>query len=182
MTTPQDELRRSVDAGAVALERRLRDLVSPLQVAVRGTRPPGGGWSLDMILEHLCLANGAYLAEMEGAVTTHGAPLRNGAWSPTLGGRLLVHFMRSERRLPAPKSMVPGPVPSEQVLDAMLDSLAVLRALLARADRLEWRKTRLVSPFARWLPLNLGDAALIILTHSQRHANQVARLRESLGA
>lgn len=135
-----------------------------------------------MILEHLCLANNAYLTEMERALSTSGTPRLDGAWRPTLGGRLLVYSMRSTWRLPAPKSIAPGPAPRENVLDATLGTLTSLRALLSGSRAREWRHVHLASPFARWLPLNLGDAAQIILYHGQRHAGQMARVRSASGA
>lgn len=177
--TDQDRLCDSLLSGLDALERDIEQLVRPLESGERGARPPNGGWSIDMILEHLCLANNAYLTEMERALSTPGAPRLDGAWRPTLGGRLLVHSMRSTWRLPAPKSIAPGPAPRENVLDAMLGTLSSLRVRLDGSRAREWRQLRLASPFARWLPLNLGDAAQIILYHGERHAGQMVRVRSS---
>lgn len=176
----QDRLHDELIQGIDALERRIGGLVRPMNAARRSARPTDG-WGVDMILEHLCLANGDYLAAMQRSLTAPGAPKGDGAWRPTLGGRLMAHSMRSTWRLPAPKTIVPGPAPRDDVLDAMLGTLAALRALLDDVRDREWRLLRFTSPYARWLPLNFGDAARIIVYHGERHARQIARVGSSLG-
>jgi len=151
-------------------------LVRPLPAQHRVVRPPAGGWSIDEILEHLCLANADYLPLMERALDAAApAPGRSG-WRPTWGGWLLVRAMESSRRTAAPAAIVPEVAPRHHVLDEMLSSLARLQSVITGADGFEWRRVHLVSPYARWLRLNLGDAALVVVRHSERHARQLARV------
>lgn len=181
MMSDQDRLHDELLAGLATLEQRIEQLVRPMHAKRRSARPADGGWGVDMILEHLCLANGDYMSAMERALAAPGASKGDGAWRPTLGGRLMAHSMRSAWRLPAPRTIVPGPAPRDNVLDAMLGTLTALRALLDGARDREWRQVRFTSPYARWLPLNLGDAARIIVYHGERHAGQIARVISSLG-
>jgi hypothetical protein len=66
------------------------------------------------------------------------------------------------------------------VLDAFLTTNASIRDLLRSAADVEWRCVRFGSPFARWLRLNLGDAALVLLRHGERHDQQMQRVARSL--
>lgn len=163
-----------------AAESTIDLLVRPMSPERRRAHPAAGGWSVDEILEHLCLANADYLGVMEGALMHASAPLGRGAWRASIGGWLLVRAMESERRSSSPAAIVPAAAPRAEVLDVMLESLARLRTLLARAQSQEWRRIRMSSPYARWLRLNFGDAALVVVRHTERHARQMARVAKSL--
>lgn len=176
----QDALGHLVTSGLVALDAAVGQLVLPMDARLRGMSPPGGGWSIDAILEHLCLASDLYLARMTEALRAIDAPRQRGEWRPTLGGRLLAWSMTSRFRLPAPRVIVPGPTPRPDVLDEFLRGNASLRALLESAGDREWRRVRFGSPLARGLTLNLGDAALVILRHGERHHQQMKRIARSL--
>ena len=113
---------------------------------------------------------------MERALDTAVPAPGRGKWRATWGGWLLVRAMESSRRTAAPAAIVPEVAPRHHVLDEMLSSLATLQSVITRADGVEWRRVHLVSPYARWLRLNLGDAALVVVRHTERHARQMARV------
>jgi len=162
-------------------------MVRPLPLQRRAARPPGGGWSVDEVLEHLCLANSEYLRSMQQALRSAHEPKTSrklapvGAWRATMAGRLLVRSMTSSWRQPTVRQIAPRQSPRPAVLEAVFDSHATLRSLLEEARSREWTKVRLSSPFARLIRLNLGDAALVILRHGERHARQIARTATALG-
>jgi hypothetical protein len=182
----QDELAARVASGLETLDTQVDAFVRPMHAAHRTAPAANGGWSIDAILEHLCLTNVAYLDAMHSALehagAGAGAERTTGDWRPTLGGRLLVASMQSKWRLPAPKSIVPGPTPRARVLDALLGTHSVLRDLLRQAQGREWTRVRMVSPLSRLVRLNLGDAALVMLRHGERHAQQMDRVHRSLTA
>lgn len=179
-SSPQDNLHSLVDAGLSALDVAVAELVRPMEEAMRAAIPSAGGWSIDGILEHICLTSDLYLKSMSEALSAQRAPREHGRWRPTLGGRLLAWSMTSNLRLPAPRVIVPGPVPRPQVLDAFLRGNASLRAMLEAAGDREWRRVRFTSPLERRLTLNLGDAALVMLRHGERHHQQMVRVVRSL--
>lgn len=195
--SPQGTLHAALMRDLDALDRALRDQVATLGHAQRRTVPAAGGWDVDAVCEHLCLSNEHYLRVMTAAVdaslpavgnaaSSHlgsGAPFveaSRGRWRPTLGGRLLVHALVSPRRMPRPAVLTPGPEPRAAVLEALLATHQALRALLQRAASMEWRRVRFSSPFARLVRLNLGDGALVIVRHGERHARQIVRIRDSI--
>lgn len=176
----QRQLVERLLAAINAADTQIDTLVRPMSAERRRTRPADGGWSVDEILEHLCLANADYLGAMDRALTHASAPLARGAWRASLGGWLLVRAMESERRASAPAAIIPAAATRAEVLDVMLQSLQQLRTLIARAQLQEWRRVRITSPYARWLRLNFGDAALVVVRHAERHARQMARVAQSL--
>lgn len=184
--SPQGQLHALLRRELPVLDATLREQVHALGLDKRQQAPASGGWSVDQVLEHLCLGNALYLRAMEAAVEralqlpAAGDAAPRGRWRPTLGGRLLVRSLTSARRIPRPREMTPGRVSRPGVLEALAASHGALLELLDRATGLEWRDVRLRSPFATWVALTLGDAALVILRHGQRHARQVARLRAEL--
>lgn len=178
--TAQGQLVARLLAAIDAVDVRIDTLVRPMSAERRRTRPAAGGWSVDEILEHLCLANADYLGVMDRALTHASAPLARGAWRASLGGWLLVRAMESERRSSAPAAIIPAAAPRAEVLDVLLQSFQELRTLIARAQSQEWRRVRMTSPYARWLRLNFGDAALVVVRHAERHARQMARVAQSM--
>lgn len=178
--TAQERLVARLLAAIDAVDVRIETLVRPMAAGRRRARPAGGGWSVDEILEHLCLANADYLGAMDRALSLADAPIGRGAWRASLGGWLLVRAMESERRSSAPAAIIPAAAPRAEVLDVLLQSFQQHRTLIARAESQEWRRVRMTSPYARWLRLNFGDAALVVVRHAERHARQMARVATSL--
>ncbi|MBK8648020.1 MAG: DinB family protein [Gemmatimonadetes bacterium] len=171
----QERLAADLLSSTQRVAQQIDALVRPLPAQHRVVRPPAGGWSIDEILEHLCLANADYLPLMERALDTAVPARGRSRWRAT-GGWLLVRAMESSRRAAAPAAIVPEVAPRHHVLDELLSSLARLHSVITRADGFEWRRVHLVSPYARWLRLNLGDAALVVVRHTERHARQMARV------
>lgn len=191
----QEALHAIIERDLAQLDRSLRELVETLTPAQRRTVPSAGGWHVDAVCEHLCLGNEFYLRAMTAALdaaersrpseaTGTALPASREAagtpWRPAIAGRLLVHALVSPRRMPRPAVLTPGPEPRAQVLESLLGSHDALRALLQRAAGVEWRRVRFSSPFARLIRLNLGDGALVILRHGERHLGQVARIRAAI--
>lgn len=151
-------------------------------------RPPGGGWGIGDVLEHLVASNEDYLARLrplvaDGARGT-GAAVRavqpgGGAdgWRPSLMGGFLARSLRAPRRLPAPKRWRPASAARADALERFLAGEREVARLLRASLDLDWRRTRLASPVSRLVRLNLGDAFEVIAAHSSRHAGQLERVR-----
>jgi DinB superfamily len=199
----QDALHAHLLRDLSALDLSLRQLVESLTDGQRRTVPITGGWHVDAVCEHLCLGNEFYLRAMSAALDAalraapsgpQGAKGATGTTSepgtspdmrpvprrPTIAGRLLVHALVSPRRMPRPAVLTPGPEPRAHVLESLIASHDALRTVLQRAAGVEWRRVRFSSPFARIVRLNLGDGALVIVRHGERHARQIARIRASI--
>ena len=97
-------------------------------------------------------------------------------WRPSFMGRLLVHSLRSPRKLPAPRMYRPAPDPRARVVDQFMLRQRELVELLNASAGLDWRRVRTASPVSPLIRLNLGDCFTVLVVHAQRHLGQIERL------
>ena len=181
LTTYRDPLFSALAPRLARLEPRARALVSGLTPAQLGATPPGGGWSVGQVLEHLCLGNEAYLAPLAAAIAK--AKAREGAaraHRASLFGGLLARAVAESntRRLPTSPKMSPL-VARAGVLEAFVATLVRLETLAREADGADLC-TGMWSPIAP-IRLNVGDAFLVLVAHSERHLGQAERARRAAG-
>ncbi|HEY2805619.1 MAG TPA: DinB family protein [Gemmatimonadales bacterium] len=165
----------SLDAVAVAKE---------LDSSQLGWRPPGGGWGIGQLLEHLILANDCYLGMLRPRIYARNAPHSEQGtafWEPSIAGWLLVAGLRSKRRLPAPKPFAVGPTAREKVLDEFLVRQQQTMTFLRATAALDWTRLRMTSPVNKLVRINLGDAFSIMTVHAQRHIKQMEKIRDLEG-
>ena len=174
----------SLLAANEAVIARIRGAVSGVAPDILRRAPPTGGWSIAEVLEHLIVSADSYLAAMRALVEQPGAARASGdaMWKPTLAGGLLVASFRSPRKLPAPKSYKPGPTPRPRVLDEFVQRQEDVGRLITESAGLDWREAKMRSPVAPILRMNLGDALTILVTHAERHAGQIERVRSAVKA
>jgi hypothetical protein len=138
--------------------------------------PPEGGWSVAQVLEHLAITNEQYLSAIREALTAASPPAGR-VWRPSLAGRMLAHSLQSTLKVPAPRAFKPGPAASPGSRARFLQSVDDLLAQLDRASAADLR-TRTLSPAARMIPLNLGDAFRLQILHADRHLQQIRRVKD----
>jgi hypothetical protein len=140
-------------------------------------RPPAGGWSMAEVLEHLTVTNERYLSAMREATPVPVTEPK--AWRPTIAGALLNFALRRPKlRMKTPRVFSPGPQPRARVFHEFLRTQLDLRREAERAIAADLRRTRVASPAATMLRLNLGDCFEILVTHANRHLGQVERIRK----
>lgn len=168
-----------------AIPTRTRAAVVNLPARHFDTRPPEGGWSIAQGFEHLCIANAAYLERTIPEGIERARRSRHGAraWRPSLVGGLLIRSMResSSRRLPAPGPLRVGDVVRPDVVEVFLAALPQVEASIRSLEGLDQR-TRVASPIAGWVHMNVGDACVLLVEHAHRHLAQVERTRRAIGA
>ena len=180
-TSFRDPLLSALAPRLARLEPRARALVSGLTPAQLGATPPGGGWSVGQVLEHLCLGNEAYLGPLSAAIEK--AKRREGVarpHRPSFFGGLLARAVAESntRRLPTSPKMSPL-VARAGVLEAFLATLARLEVLAREADGADLC-TGMWSPIAP-VRLNVGDAFVVLIAHGERHLGQAERARRAAG-
>jgi hypothetical protein len=161
--------------------RKVAGDLSPSQLS---WQPPGGGWSIAQVLEHLALAHEAYLNVMRPLIYARDAAHAEGgvaSWEPSLMGWMVVAALRANRKLPAPPIFRVKGEPRDGVLDAFTNHQHVITTFLRAASALDWTHVRLSSPAGRWVRLNLGDAFMILTVHAQRHIKQMGAVRDLAG-
>lgn len=172
---------RTAYAGNRAHAESLRATLSAAQLA---WLPPGGGWSVAQVYEHLVLAHASYRETLHALLDRAAAAVAPGAtvmppaaaWRPSLVGGWLARSLEKPGRLPAPGIYRPGPTPRADVLGAYLAALDTTGALLERSVGLEWQRLRLASPVSPLFRMNAGDAFTVMANHDTRHRAQVERV------
>jgi hypothetical protein len=181
-STTQGEKAASLLAAIHALDTRALSIHETTDLAAFTWQPPEGGWSVGQVFEHLCVANDDYLVALRRVLAgTPPSPQASRAaarWKPSLAGRLLVRSFESSRKLPAPKTWRPAPVPRPDVIREFLTRQQELTQLIERSMALEWTRVRLASPVSPLIRMNVGDAFAILVTHAERHFRQIDRVRQ----
>ena len=159
-----------------------RDVV-PLQYLQLGWRPPTGGWTIAQVMEHLIISDRSYVDLLTGKLQQPPARPVYSTWRPSLMGGLLVRAQRpeSKRKVTTPPMWRPGPEARAEVVQEYIELRKRLLALVRQADGHDLRRTRLSSPAAKWLRLNLGDAIMTLVVHTQRHLQQIERIKSTEG-
>jgi hypothetical protein len=178
---------RDTVAGLVARVARLRaeaDALETLGAAEREATPPGGGWSVGQVLDHLAISNEEYLVLirrlMERGSAMPPAP-GHATWKPRLVAGFLWRSLAKEgNRLPAPKQIRPRSAPAD-ALARYQASLSGFDALLPATTELPWNALVGRSPLSTLVRPNLGDALMTVVVHCERHHRQIARVRAALG-
>lgn len=162
------DVRQSIDA-----LRRIKNELAYLQL---GWRPPDGGWSIAQVIEHLIISDSLYLPELR-EVVAKGKP-GSAEWKPTMTGGFIIRSLQptSTRRTPAPRVFRPAE-PRADVVDACIQVKEELANLMAGAKGVDLRRNKLHSPVSKLIRINLGDAFMILTVHTQRHLQQIARVR-----
>lgn len=142
-------------------------------------RPPAGGWSVAQVLEHMVITNELYMPRV-AALITHAATSQGEAraWKPSLMGRILIKAVlpTTPRKVKTLAKLEPDPVPGPDVVTRFLGTVREITDLLWRSKGIDMRKPRMTSPVSPlFRRLNLGDAFVILVAHTQRHMQQIER-------
>jgi hypothetical protein len=180
---------RDTVAGLVARIDRLRAeaaALESLEAAERDAIPPGGGWSVGQVVEHLAISNEDYLPLLRelverGRALPPASPTTT--WKPRLLAGLLWRSLEKEgNRFRAPTQIRPAASAPADALPRYRASLEELDALLPATGDLPWNRLVGHSPISRWVRPNLGDALMTVVVHCERHHRQIARVRAATGA
>ncbi|MCU0647986.1 MAG: DinB family protein [Gemmatimonadaceae bacterium] len=178
---PAAQLAARLTARLRAVDERVRRAWERLSPAMRNRPRSDGGWSAEQILEHITIANEAYLRTLRTPIDTvsRTAP-REAPWRPSLAGRLLARSLTGSFKLPAPGPARPGPSARPEVLHALLATHAAVRDALAATQHADWSSVRITSPLSRLVTMNIGDFFVVLTVHAERHAGQLERLVDEI--
>ena len=161
-----------------ALEKRTWELCAGLSDTQLRWRPPGGGWSVGQVLEHLVLSHEPYVARMRAALEQgHERARERGArpWKPTWLGAFIVRSQMAPRKVKTGRWFDPGPEAGPGAAHRFLATVRAVAELVQASDGADLR-VRLVSPVAPVFRPNLGDAFLLLVVHAERHLRQIERV------
>ena len=168
-----DERASEIRASITDLEH-LRDTLAYLQL---GWRPPEGGWSIGQVIEHLILTDQPYLADISRLLMR--AKRGGERWHPSMLGGFITRAVspQAPRKAKAFKGFQPGPEPRADALSEYIEIRRALLALIEQSKGVDLNRARLKSPVFGLIHYNLGDAYMILTRHTQRHLQQIERVR-----
>ena len=130
------------------------------------------------VVEHLIIAEESYVTRFERIVAQPPARPSTGEWKPSLIGGLLTRSQKpGSRKMTTPAVWRPAPEARANVVQEYIEVRRRLADVMRKADGHDLRRTKLSSPAANFIRLNLGDAFLTLVVHTQRHLEQIARIR-----
>lgn len=168
---------KDVEASIQSFERD----VAPLEYLQLGWRLPEGGWSIAQVVEHLIITDESYLGEIDRILAHPPKTPNYEEWKPSLIGGFLTRSQMpdSKQKMKSPTRWRPGPEARANVVEEYINVRRRLIDAMTRADGYDLRRTKLSSPAAKFIRLNLGDAFLTLVVHTQRHLQQIRRILES---
>lgn len=153
----------------------------PLSVAALNWKPQPQAWSIAECVEHLNLYAKFYVPAIAQAISNAPTRTSNEFRSGWLGEQFVktvspanVKPQKTFQRMTPAQSQL-----STHVLTQFLQYQADLLASLARAQTIDWNKTRVPVEFWSWLKMNVGDAFRFMVAHQQRHLQQAQRVERA---
>lgn len=147
-------------------------------------KPAADSWSVGQCFDHLIRSN----IEMEPVAKLVTGTRKMNFWekvSPFSGmlGRFLVSsMMKDERKFKAPSKAIvpPSDVPADVVAKFVEQQTGVAETIRA-ADKFDWKKTIVSSPFMSAITYSLNDAFKVVVEHEKRHLRQAGRVMKTEG-
>lgn len=168
----QDKLLAALDSS----RRRLNAEVEGLQEPRFSTRPPGGGWSVAQVVEHLSRADESLARGIPVVVAGRAIQPR---WTDPLSRLLYLSQIYKIARVKSRQALDPADAPPRP--EAMARSAATRAALLAAIDAHEGKgvwKARVRHPI--FGPLSMTEMIAFIADHEERHRLQIVRIKAAL--
>ena len=169
-----------------AIEADARAIVNGLPETLGAWRVDATAWSVGECLDHLAIANRAYLRAMEPAAersSMQGSTRRGPAQPGVFGSwfiRTLEPPVKPRLRTRAPQSIRPRRASS--LADAVAQFLAShdeVRTFLRRYAHIDLAGVRFPNPFVRGIRFSLATGLHAIAAHERRHLWQAWRVRQA---
>lgn len=167
------ELLARTDATTGAIEAA----VTPLSAEALAWRPAPDRWCVADVLEHLSLVMSLYEPPLRTAIADRSAS--DAAYRPGwLQGKFIAIAGVGGRSVRAPKSFAPRVAAGaeSQALARFLGHAGTLRELIVAADGRELNGRRFRSPITRLIRFTPGEALTLMVSHNERHAEQIERV------
>jgi hypothetical protein len=172
-----EEFRRQFEQLAIDADT----LVTPLSDAQFLWQPGPERWSVEQCIDHLNAIARVYLPVLDEGIAD---AIRRGLFGPgpyayNWVGRLHVLLAQPNSwiRARTARPFYPAPSrPRQEVMAAFRAYQVQYIDRLRQANGLDLARARTASPIVRWLPIPLGSAFALLITHEQRHLAQARRV------
>lgn len=143
-------------------------------------KPDVTAWSVLECVEHLALTSRAYHPVLSDAISRAATAVQLAAFRPGLLARMFIKAVSPDPKLKVKTLKLTTPASSGLTKAVITDFLflqAELLQILARAARVDINRVRIQSPLNRFLYLTVGEALTVLVRHSERHLQQMDRVR-----
>lgn len=141
-------------------------------------RPAEKQWSIGQIVEHLLLTDAPCLETFVGLLAT--APRGETEWKPTIMGRLIIKAVepQTQRKTRAGKVHLPSAQPAPGIVADYVAIRMRLLDVIVQSAGVDLNRVKTNRPIKTPLRYNLGDAFMILSRHTERHLQQIDRIRQ----
>jgi hypothetical protein len=163
-----------------AADSRARELLAGLSEEQLNWQPAAGVWSVGQCIDHLCATNEVYLPPIASALEGKpkgSAPEITPRWFGRLFLKNYIEPSPNQKRLPAPKKIVPRSRIELSVLDRFLTGNRATRELIDRAREYDVNHIRFRNPFVPVIRFTVGTGLEIVGQHQRRHLLQAERVK-----
>jgi hypothetical protein len=143
-------------------------------------RPSETGWSVGQCFEHLIKTNTLFYDELDkiGSGGRKNSFLEN--YSPLSGffGNFLINSLKKDERkfkVPTQKVAPPSEINAD-IIEIFAAHQAELIEKIKRTENIDWKKTKVTSPFFALATYTLADGYTVIVEHEKRHFRQAERV------
>lgn len=135
-------------------------------------------WSIGQIVEHLLLTDDPCVEPIAGLLAT--APGGETLWKPTIMGRLITKAVdpQTKRKTRAGKVHLPSVQPRTGIVADYVAVRKELLQLVVQSAGIDLNRVKTNCPIKTPLRYNLGDAFMILTRHTERHLQQIDRIRQ----
>jgi uncharacterized damage-inducible protein DinB len=158
----------------------LQRAVAAIPMEMRSTKPPGGGWSVAQVVQHVAHVNTRFSAMLERGIAAAPDTTQEPDASTVLNSRKVVAVLDRTRRVESQEAFIPTQSwDTDEALqkldDAHVALLAVVRTAQGKA------LSGIKYPHYILGELSLFEWIAFAGTHEMRHAAQILEIGEALG-
>ena len=167
------------------LSKEFSACLSDLDLDTLNVKPSDNSWSIMETLDHILIGNRYYQIAFEQLLQLNypsnffsKLPFLPGLW-----GKIILKSVSPEN----PKKVKTMPVffpgsskYAENLLPQLLEVNKRISQLILQLEDYHPKKTKITSPAGKLITYSLEDALNIIVDHTERHLNQIKRIKEEL--
>ena len=167
------------------LNKEFSSCLSDMDLDTLNIQPSENSWSIMETLDHILIGNRYYLIAFEQLLQLNypsnffsKLPFLSGFW-----GKIILKSVSPANQKKVKTMPVFSPESSrytENLLPQLLEVHTRISQLILQLEDYHPKKTKLTSPAGKVITYSLEDALNIMVDHTERHLNQIKRIKEEL--
>lgn len=142
-------------------------------------RPSETGWSVGQCFEHLIKTNEMFFDELDKIGSGNRKNTFLESFSPLsgfFGSFLIKSLKKDERKFKTSQEATPPSDIAPNIIEIFAAHQAELVGKIERTENIDWKKTKVTSPFFSLATYTLSDGYTVIVEHEKRHFRQAERV------